>query len=309
MDTVVPGAIRSPSWSPDGKSVVYERITRLGWTQHLQPTLSPDPDFELFLNEPFALFSPDGTQLVYSEYGLRMSDRTGLEGSDPMNASIEIMKADGTGKTTLFHKEGFSAFSGVWSPDGKEVALSVGRFFRAPGLPPAQIGLINADGSSFRLLVDDEMNNGFPSWSPDGDRLVFKRGRQLVVTNLTGTDLVPLTEASHYSNFPQWSPDGERIIFTSNRDGDFELYTIRPDGTALIRLTDVPGNDAHSSWCANGDWIVFSSARMGFKDEMALYDAVPQPHGEIFAVRADGSDVRQLTDNKWEDSSAVCRPE
>ena len=47
---------------------------------------------------------------------------------------------------------------------------------------------------------------------------------------------------------------------------------------------------------------------MGFKDEMALYDAVPQPYGEIFAMRADGSDVRQLTDNKWEDSSAVCDP-
>jgi hypothetical protein len=47
---------------------------------------------------------------------------------------------------------------------------------------------------------------------------------------------------------------------------------------------------------------------MGFKDEMALYDAVPHPYGEIFAMRADGSDVRQLTDNKWEDSSAACSP-
>jgi hypothetical protein len=53
---------------------------------------------------------------------------------------------------------------------------------------------------------------------------------------------------------------------------------------------------------------VFSSGRHGFKDEMALYDSVPQPYGEIFAMRADGSDVRQLTDNKWEDASAACRP-
>jgi hypothetical protein len=29
----------------------------------------------------------------------------------------------------------------------------------------------------------------------------------------------------------------------------------------------------------------------------------------IFAMRADGTDVRQLTDNKWEDSGAVCVPE
>ena len=102
---------------------------------------------------------------------------------------------------------------------------------------------------------------------------------------------------------------GDLIIFTSDRDGDFELYTIRPDVTQLKRLTNAPGNDAHSAWCAGGEWIVFSSGRMGFKDEMALYDSVPQPNGEIFAMRADGSDLRQLTDNKWEDSSPVCRPE
>ena len=42
---------------------------------------------------------------------------------------------------------------------------------------------------------------------------------------------------------------------------------------------------------------------------MALYQGVPQPYGEIFAMRADGSDVRQLTDNKWEDASAGWMPE
>ena len=113
-----------------------------------------------------------------------------------------------------------------------------------------------------------------------------------------------MTDGSHYDNFPQWSPKGDLIMFTSNRDGDFELYTIGSDGTQLRRLTRVPGNDAHSAWSADGQWIVFSSARMGFKDEMALYEGVPQPYGEIFAMRADGSDVRQLTDNKWEDASA-----
>ena len=98
-------------------------------------------------------------------------------------------------------------------------------------------------------------------------------------------------------------------MFTSDRDGDFELYTIRPDGKALSALTDSPGNDAHSGWSPDGEWIVFSSGRKGFKDEMALYDGVPQPYGEIFAMRADGSDVRQLTDNKWEDASAGWAPE
>ncbi len=305
--TVVRGAVRNASWSPDRSRVVFQRMSRLGGTEHLVPTFSANADFELLLSEPFPSFSPDGTQLLYSQYGASRSGGTGLDSSSPSNTSIEIMTAQGANKRTLFRREGFSAFSGVWAPGGNEIALSVGRYFRAAGPPSGQIALVKPDGSDFRLLVDDEMNNGFPSWSPDGARLVFKRGRQLVSMDVATRKIVPLTDGSSYDNFPQWSPKGDAIMFTSDRDGgDFELYTIRPDGTGLRRLTHVPGNDAHSAWCAGGEWIVFSSGRMGFKDEMALYDSVPQPYGEIFAMRADGSDVRQLTDNKWEDASAAC---
>ena len=296
VETVIAGAVRNPSWSPNEQQVVYEQITRLGFTQHRVPTFSPDPYFELFLNDPFVSFSPDGTRMVFSQYRDRTSTATGLESSNPMDASVEIMLSDDTTPMTLFHQEGLSAFSPVWSPAGDEIALSIGRYFRPAGLPPAQIGLIKPDGSDLRLVVDDERNNGFPSWSPAG---------QLFVVTVADGAMTALTDDTHYSNFPQWSPDGEHIMFTSNRDGDFDLYTIRSDGTELRRLTDATGVDAHSTWC--GDWVVFSSARMGFKDEMALYDAVPQPYGEIFAMRADGTDIRQLTDNKWEDSGAVCR--
>ena len=309
VETVIAGAVRGPSWSPDGRQVAYERIERLGYTQHVVPAFSPDPEFELFLHEPFVSFSPDGARMIFSQYGERVSNATGLASSNPMNASVEIMAVDGTDQRTLFHREGVSAFAPVWSPAGDAIALSFGRYFRPAGLPPAQIGVIDPDGSDLRLVVDDEVNNGFPSWSPDGGRLVFKGGRRLFVVPAAGGEPVALTGPGYYSNFPEWSPDGERILFTSNRGGDFDLYTVRPDGADLRQLTHVVGNDAHSSWCAGGDWVVFSSARTGFKDEMALYDSVPQPYGEIFAMRADGTDVRQLTDNKWEDSGAVCVPD
>ena len=309
VDRVIRGAVRNPSWSPDEKRVVYERMTRLGSTEHLVPTFSRDPDFDLVLTEAFPSFSKDGKKLLYSQAQPGKSESTGLEYTNIGDVSIEIMNADGTDQHTLFYRKGASAFSGVFSPAGDEIAFSVGQYFRAPGLPPAQIALIKPDGSNFRLLVDDEMNNGFPSWSPDGTRLVFKRGKRLVIMSLADHKIVPLTDDAHYNNFPQWSPTGDRILFTSDRDGRFELYTIRPDGTDLRRLTNTPGENAHSAWCSDGEWIVFASGRMGFKDEITQYDGVPQPYGEIFAMRADGSDVRQLTDNKWEDSSAACTSE
>jgi TolB protein len=299
--TVVKGHVRHPSWSGDGKQVVYERILNPAATEHLIPTSSRDPEFELTLSEPFPSFSPDGGKLLYSAYG-----RNGLDTSD---TSIRIMNADGSGEGTLFHKAGYSAFDSVWSPMGDMIAFCVGKYFRAPGLPASQIALIKPDGSGFHAVADDGVNNGFPSWSPDGKRLVYKRGKHLVILTLADGKVFSLTDGSHYDNFPQWSPKGDVIMFTSDREGGFRLYTICPDATGLRRLTNGPGSDAHSIWSNDGEWIVFSSARKGFKDEMALYDGVPQPYGEIFAMRADGSDVRQLTDNKWEDATPGWMPE
>ncbi len=299
--TIVPGAIRHPSWSAEGTRVVYERILQPAATEHLLSTASRDPEFELFLSEPFPAYSPDGTKLLYSQYG---GNGTGVG-----DTTIELMNADGSAKHPLFHKDGVSAFDAVWSPAGDMIAFCVGRYFRAAGLPSAQIALIKPDGSGYREVAEEGVNNGFPSWSPDGKRLVYKRGRQLVILTVADGKVVPLTDGVHYDNFPKWSPKGDVIMFTTDRDDDWELYTIRPDGTGLRRLTNSPGNDAHSIWSDDGEWVVFSSGRKGFKDEMALYDGVPQPYGEIFAMRADGSDVRQLTDNKWEDASPGWMPE
>ena len=45
---------------------------------------------------------------------------------------------------------------------------------------------------------------------------------------------------------------------------------------------------------------------MGFKDE-ALYTFAPQPYGDLFVMRNDGTQVEQLTDNQWEGAGPSCR--
>jgi len=300
VETVVKGSVRRSTWFADGKHVIYDKILQPATLQHMEPTFSRDPDFELFLNEPFPSFSPDGTKVLYSAQA--------GNGLNPTNTSIEVMNSDRTGIRTLFKKEGYSAFNAVWSPTGDDIALSVGRYFRAPGLPAAPIALIKPDGSGYREVVSDGVNNGFPSWAPDGKRLVYKHGKQLMILTVADGKSVPLTDGTHYDNFPEWSPKGDVIMFTSDRAGDFQLFTMRPDGTGIHQLTD-NGINAHSAWSPDGEWIVFTSGRMGFKDEMALHDGLPQPYGEIFAMRANGSDVRQLTDNKWEEATPAWAPE
>jgi len=107
VDTIVKGAVLHAAWFPDEKHVVYERYLHRGSTEHLIPTASRDPEFELVLSGPFPSFSPDGSKLLYSQY---------TNGTNAMDTSIEIMKADGSGKHTLFHRAGLSAFDAVWSP-------------------------------------------------------------------------------------------------------------------------------------------------------------------------------------------------
>jgi TolB protein len=83
--------------------------------------------------------------------------------------------------------------------------------------------------------------------------------------------------------------------------------TIHPDGSRLTQLTHTHGNEAHLAWSPDGEQLLFCSSRMGFKDE-AIYTGAPQPYGEIFVMRSDGTHVEQLTDNQWEDGGPAWQP-
>jgi Tol biopolymer transport system component len=176
----------------------------------------------------------------------------------------------------------------------------------------SRLSIIRSDGSGLRVLAGAGDHAGFPSWSPDGKRLVYRtsadKGKGLRIIDLATERVTELTNGPRTDNFPAWSPVGDQIAFTSDRDGDYEIYTIRPDGTNLKRLTQSPGNDAHLAWSHDGKWIAFASARTGFTDEMVLHPGNGQASGEIFVMRADGSDLRRLTENQFEDATPGWRP-
>jgi Tol biopolymer transport system component len=166
---------------------------------------------------------------------------------------------------------------------------------------------MRVDGTELRILTDGTGNYGLPAWSPDGRELAYRASgaerNGLSIIDVASGAVTTLTAGSSHDNFASWSPDGERIAFTSDRDGDYEIYTIRRDGTDLRRLTHTPGNDAHNAWSPDGEWIVFASERRGFKDESPLHPHNPQAYGDLYVVRADGSEVRMLTDDQFEDGT------
>ena len=285
------GLVRSPSWSPDGKRVVYHRLLSQN-VPAWQKAWSRNPAYDLVTTNTMPAFAPSGKHLIAT------ADNTRLVQIEPGRNVAD----------TLFQQEGKLTQSADWSPHGDAILFGLGQYFRnrAQG---AQVAMIKPDGTGLREITSGVNNNGFPSYAPDGKRFVYRtfgpEGQGLRIMNLEDGYVTKLTE--DYDNFPRWSPRGDVIMFVRRMEGSFVIFSIAPDGKRLKRLTNPGSDDSHPTWSPDGEWIAFASARTGFKDE-ALNTDSPQPYGEIFVMRNDGTGVQQLTDNQWEEGSPAWLP-
>ena len=88
---------------------------------------------------------------------------------------------------------------------------------------------------------------------------------------------------------------GGVIAFTSNRDGDSEIYVMKPNGTGVRRLTHSRKFDSPSAWSPDGRRLLFYSQRT--------------PSGDVWVMNADGSGQRNLTRSPAHDGSGTWSPD
>ena len=296
------GEVRNPSWSPDGKRVVYYRFDATNRAQYTR-LHSWDPRREYRYTDVFPTVCRKSGRLALTDLNFPFGNPT---------ASLSVMNIDGSARQKIFQRQDGASLMPTWSPDCQWVAFGFGIFFGGRGFAPANVFMVKADGSESRQVTQSKVNAGFPAWHPDGRTIIYRvwgtadspQTRGLRSLDLQSNQVKVLT--TEWDNFPFISPSGDRVVFTRRMpDFDFEIFTMKPDGSDVKRLTTTRGADAHATWSADGKEIWFESTRTGFKDEAALYDTSPQPYAQIFLMNRDGSNVRQLTDSKWEDSMGM----
>ena len=179
-----------------------------------------------------------------------------------------------------------------WSPDGSRIAYHAraGAHFSNP----AEIHVIDADGTDDVILAPDPADDRTPSWSPDGTRIVFDstrdgdyQVRELYTVNADGTNVQRLTnleELEGQAHSPAWSPDGTKIAYIGRISTlPFRVRVMNVDGTGDHAVTPEDFNiQTVPEWAPDASRVMVEGARAG--------DSV----GQFFTVEPDGANLAPL---------------
>jgi Tol biopolymer transport system component len=235
-------------------------------------------------------WSPDGKQLVYEKFAYDSKQNQPLYSKDQsfeLRYTGEFPSISSTGKLAN-------------SPFGDVAALRLTPFDKIA------VYVSDLDGANRKQLYQQDGGGAFaPSWSPDGQWVVFGYGAifndretkpsQLIMIHADGSEKRELTSGPLNSGFPSWSPDGKHIVYRVWKKDDRSIQILNVEDGKSTKLTS--GQDNFPTWSPLGD-------RIGFTRDTGGTNSY-----EIFTVRPDGTDLQQLTHAPGNDAHCAWSPD
>ncbi len=261
--------------------------------------------------------NPDGSNAtrLTNDGGLPAWSADGTKLAFVSNGEIHVMDADGSNRVQLTSNSVWD-HSPAWSPDGSRIAF-IRDLPAGEGQILPKIYLMNAEGSNeVQVRSETTFSEESPDWSPDGSKIAFVGvgatlgGSHIYTMNVDGTGLTSLTGKkinSTTKNHPDWSPDGSKIVYGkyAQRAGTpYDIMVMNADGTGKTNLTrSLAVNEIQPAFSPNGRKIVFVTDKVLAPGEPQDYN-----HREIWKMRADGTNLVQLTTNTTPDTNPDWQP-
>jgi TolB protein len=133
----------------------------------------------------------------------------------------------------------------AWLRDSRQLLYCTDDDLRPLKKNSSEIYIADAATGAVRPVITGGVNT-YPSGSPDGRRIVFRRmlgetNSEVFVADGDGSHAVNLTNNPAFYGWPAWSPDGRQIAFASNRAGDpqiYKIYVMAADGSDVRLAAD-----------------------------------------------------------------------